>query len=120
MTLSMVEKEKQDYLNFQFNILRVILVFCFCVYDFLAFYIFFELSLIPTLIIILGWGVQPERLQAGGYLMMYTLAGSIPLLVSILHFYYLRGTTNFIWLMSRGRHEIYDILSSEYGLLCLM
>nr|UJH93319.1 NADH dehydrogenase subunit 4 [Chamelea gallina] len=45
---------------------------------------FFEFSLIPTLMLILKWGYQPERLQAGVYMMMYTVSGSLPLLISLL------------------------------------
>jgi NADH-ubiquinone oxidoreductase chain 4 len=40
--------------------------------------------LIPTLFLILGWGYQPERVQAGIYLLFYTLLASLPLLVGIL------------------------------------
>jgi NADH-ubiquinone oxidoreductase chain 4 len=47
------------------------------------FYLFFERRLIPTLFLILGWGYQPERLQAGIYLLFYTLFASLPLLISI-------------------------------------
>nr|YP_009350723.1 NADH dehydrogenase subunit 4 [Silvestritermes heyeri]AQP27649.1 NADH dehydrogenase subunit 4 [Silvestritermes heyeri] len=53
----------------------------------LSFYIFFESSLIPTLFLILGWGYQPERVQAGIYLLFYTLLASLPLLVGILFLY---------------------------------
>nr|YP_009350346.1 NADH dehydrogenase subunit 4 [Hypotermes makhamensis]AQP26844.1 NADH dehydrogenase subunit 4 [Hypotermes makhamensis] len=53
----------------------------------LSFYIFFESSLIPTLFLILGWGYQPERVQAGIYLLFYTLLASLPLLVGILFVY---------------------------------
>lgn len=68
-----------------FLLLRLVLAFS-CV-DYLTFYIFFERSLIPTVIIILGWGYQPERLQAGVYMLFYTLFGSLPLLVSLIVFY---------------------------------
>nr|YP_009144463.1 NADH dehydrogenase subunit 4 [Asbolus verrucosus]AKJ52249.1 NADH dehydrogenase subunit 4 [Asbolus verrucosus] len=51
------------------------------------FYIFFEFSLIPTLILILGWGYQPERLQAGVYLLFYTLLASLPMMISIFFCY---------------------------------
>nr|YP_009406974.1 NADH dehydrogenase subunit 4 [Stygiocaris lancifera]ASA39510.1 NADH dehydrogenase subunit 4 [Stygiocaris lancifera] len=63
------------------------LTFTFCCMDYLLFYICFEASLIPTLVLILGWGYQPERLQAGIYMLFYTLFGSLPLLVSILMIY---------------------------------
>nr|AMP43737.1 NADH dehydrogenase subunit 4 [Heleodromia immaculata] len=57
------------------------------------FYFFFESSLIPTLFLILGWGYQPERLQAGVYLLFYTLLASLPLLVVI---FYLYNDLNFL------------------------
>lgn len=60
--------------------------------DYLSFYIFFEGSLIPTVILIVGWGYQPERLQAGVYILFYTLFASMPLLVSIMSLYYSGGT----------------------------
>nr|QHT64987.1 NADH dehydrogenase subunit 4 [Hesionides sp. PA-2020] len=67
--------------------LMIVLMACFFTTDMLMFYIFFEASLIPTLLIILGWGYQPERLQAGIYLMMYTITASLPLLITITYMY---------------------------------
>nr|YP_009628977.1 NADH dehydrogenase subunit 4 [Metapenaeus joyneri]QBX88879.1 NADH dehydrogenase subunit 4 [Metapenaeus joyneri] len=72
--------------------LLLFLVLTFSSSDYLLFYISFESSLIPTLILILGWGYQPERLQAGIYMLFYTLFASLPLLVSLLSFYELSGT----------------------------
>ena len=43
--------------------------------------------MIPTLFLILGWGYRPERVQAGIYLLFYTLLASLPLLVGILFIY---------------------------------
>nr|YP_010535345.1 NADH dehydrogenase subunit 4 [Morimospasma tuberculatum]UYB77596.1 NADH dehydrogenase subunit 4 [Morimospasma tuberculatum]WEY30154.1 NADH dehydrogenase subunit 4 [Morimospasma sp.] len=51
------------------------------------FYLFFEISLIPTLILIIGWGYQPERIEAGMYLLFYTLMASLPMMISIFFFY---------------------------------
>nr|QHD46975.1 NADH dehydrogenase subunit 4 [Phylloscopus schwarzi] len=56
------------------------------------FYIAFEATLIPTLILITRWGSQPERLNAGIYLLFYTLASSLPLLITILHLHNQMGT----------------------------
>nr|YP_009671902.1 NADH dehydrogenase subunit 4 [Laomedia healyi]QCX31762.1 NADH dehydrogenase subunit 4 [Laomedia healyi] len=72
--------------------LVVFLVVTFSSMDYMLFYISFEASLIPTLILILGWGYQPERVEAGIYMLFYTLFGSLPLLVSLLSFYYLGGS----------------------------
>jgi len=59
-----------------------VLVWCFLRKGFIKFFIFFELRIIPTLFLILGWGVQPERLLAGSYMILYTLFGSLPLLLN--------------------------------------
>lgn len=85
MCISMKKAPKVSRLYFWFKSLKVILVVAFLNERFLGFYVFFELSLIPTLIIILGWGAQPERIRAGRYLIIYTLIGSLPLLGSILY-----------------------------------
>nr|YP_010570197.1 NADH dehydrogenase subunit 4 [Anabropsis multispinula]UZF98254.1 NADH dehydrogenase subunit 4 [Anabropsis multispinula] len=67
-----------------------LLLMLFCTFSSLSlfsFYLFFEGSLIPTLFLILGWGYQPERLQAGIYLLFYTLLASLPLLVGLFSLY---------------------------------
>nr|YP_009992008.1 NADH dehydrogenase subunit 4 [Nothoprocta perdicaria]QNN84908.1 NADH dehydrogenase subunit 4 [Nothoprocta perdicaria] len=53
--------------------------------ELILFYISFEATLIPTLILITRWGNQPERLTAGIYLLFYTLISSLPLLISLLY-----------------------------------
>nr|WNL53895.1 NADH dehydrogenase subunit 4 [Microtermes mariae] len=69
-------------------IFLAIMLYCtFSSISLLSFYVFFESSLIPTLFLILGWGYQPERVQAGIYLLFYTLLASLPLLVGILFIY---------------------------------
>lgn len=50
-----------------------------------VFFFFFELSLIPTLWLILGWGFSPERLQAGAVMMFYTVCASIPFLLILVY-----------------------------------
>ena len=73
-------------------LLLLSLVLTFSSIDLLTFYIFFERSLIPTMVLILGWGYQPERLQAGVYILFYTLFASLPLLVSLLSLYRIGGS----------------------------
>nr|YP_009630621.1 NADH dehydrogenase subunit 4 [Rhopalopsole bulbifera]QBR55141.1 NADH dehydrogenase subunit 4 [Rhopalopsole bulbifera] len=67
--------------------LLILLYLTFSTTNLFLFYVFFESSLIPTLFLILGWGYQPERLQAGVYLLFYTLLASLPLLVGIFYYY---------------------------------
>nr|AHM27600.1 NADH dehydrogenase subunit 4 [Catostomus insignis] len=64
--------------------LQAFLTMAFGATELIMFYIMFEATLIPTLIIITRWGNQTERLNAGTYFLFYTLAGSLPLLVALL------------------------------------
>nr|AEP27520.1 NADH dehydrogenase subunit 4 [Anthonomus pomorum] len=52
-----------------------------------VFYLFFEMSLIPTLFLIIGWGNQPERISAGVYLLFYTLLVSLPMMGALAWLY---------------------------------
>nr|YP_008474689.1 NADH dehydrogenase subunit 4 [Cephalopholis argus]AGI78365.1 NADH dehydrogenase subunit 4 [Cephalopholis argus] len=64
--------------------LQIFLILAFGATEVIMFYVMFEATLIPTLIIITRWGNQTERLNAGVYFLFYTLAGSLPLLVALL------------------------------------
>nr|YP_009538203.1 NADH dehydrogenase subunit 4 [Jynx ruficollis]AYN73694.1 NADH dehydrogenase subunit 4 [Jynx ruficollis] len=68
------------------------IILAFSTTELMLFYISFEATLIPTLILITRWGSQPERLNAGIYLLFYTLISSLPLLVTILHLHTQTGT----------------------------
>ncbi|YP_659520.1 NADH dehydrogenase subunit 4 (mitochondrion) [Anoplophora glabripennis] len=67
--------------------LMLFLYLAFSSMNLFLFYLFFEISLIPTLILIIGWGYQPERIEAGVYLLFYTLLVSLPMMVSIFFYY---------------------------------
>nr|YP_010563527.1 NADH dehydrogenase subunit 4 [Epicauta emmerichi]UBU96211.1 NADH dehydrogenase subunit 4 [Epicauta emmerichi] len=79
-------------------ILLISLLMAFSALNLFMFYVFFEVSLIPTLMLILGWGYQPERLQAGIYLLFYTMLASLPMMVTIFFYYYNHGTLEFFML----------------------
>lgn len=68
--------------------LLIILLNCFSASNILSFYIWFEASLIPTLLIIITWGYQPERIQARIYLILYTITASLPIFVIFCNIYY--------------------------------
>ena len=74
-----------DLFLFNILILLILLYMTFRVIRLFMFYLFFEGSLIPTLLLIVGWGYQPERIQAGSYLLFYTLFASLPLLLGIFY-----------------------------------
>nr|AHB23646.1 NADH dehydrogenase subunit 4 [Ceratobaeus sp. MM-2013] len=66
-------------------ILLVSLIMFFFSLNIINFYLFFEMSLIPVLLMILGWGSQPERMNAGVYMMMYTLFSSLPFFLLLMY-----------------------------------
>nr|YP_010736918.1 NADH dehydrogenase subunit 4 [Idioscopus ventrispinus]WEP24805.1 NADH dehydrogenase subunit 4 [Idioscopus ventrispinus] len=68
-------------------ILCLSLYFIFSVLNMFLLYLFFEFSLVPLIILILGWGYQPERLISILYMFFYTLFASLPLLLVIIYFY---------------------------------
>nr|YP_010704156.1 NADH dehydrogenase subunit 4 [Mydaus javanensis]WCO87465.1 NADH dehydrogenase subunit 4 [Mydaus javanensis] len=78
------------------TVLQLFLIMTFSATEMIMFYIMFEATLIPTLIIITRWGSQPERLNAGLYFLFYTLMGSLPLLVALLYIQNNTGTLNFM------------------------
>nr|WAX39163.1 NADH dehydrogenase subunit 4 [Anaplecta sp. 4 ZQW-2020] len=77
----------ESYFLFLVIFLGLMLYCSFLSVELFSFYFFFEGSLIPILFIILGWGYQPERLQAGLYLLFYTLVGSLPMLLGVFYMY---------------------------------
>jgi NADH-ubiquinone oxidoreductase chain 4 len=80
-----------------FIILIFSLIISFSVTSVLMFYFFFEFSLIPTILLIIGWGYQVERVQASVYFLLYTIAASLPLLVRVLYINQQEGTFLFYY-----------------------
>nr|WNH19549.1 NADH dehydrogenase subunit 4 [Xanthichthys mento] len=76
--------------------LQFFLILAFGATEVLMFYVMFEATLIPTLILITRWGNQTERLNAGTYFLFYTLAGSLPLLVALLLLQNTTGTLSLL------------------------
>lgn len=85
---------------FLFNILCLLflLILTFSSVNLFLFYVFFERRLIPTIFLIFGWGYQPERLQAGLYLLFYTLFASLPLLIVLFFIFERFNCLNFLFL----------------------
>ena len=73
-----------------FLILSGLMVGVFCAADGLLFYVFFEATLIPMYIIIGVWG-GPRRVYAAFKFFLYTLAGSLLMLVALIYLYYKSG-----------------------------
>nr|WVD73169.1 NADH dehydrogenase subunit 4 [Monolepta wilcoxi] len=90
--------------NYSYLFLLVLIFLMFSLYmtfsslNLFVFYLFFEISLIPTLMLIIGWGYQPERLDAGIYLLFYTLLMSLPMMIIIFYLSEKFYLTNFMFL----------------------
>lgn len=74
---------------YKLSILRLflILVLVFACHNIIIFYILFEASLIPTFLLVILWGYQPERVIARFFLLIYTIVRSLPLLFSIFYLF---------------------------------
>nr|YP_009185861.1 NADH dehydrogenase subunit 4 [Liogluta microptera]ALO70655.1 NADH deshydrogenase subunit 4 [Liogluta microptera] len=83
------------------------------------FYLFFEMSLIPTLILIIGWGYQPERIQAGTYLLFYTLFASLPMMIFMFYYYSINYSLNF-FLLNKNLFNILMFLFMNFVFLVKM
>lgn len=75
-------------------LLQITLILTFMTTELIIFYILFETTLIPTLVIITKWGNQAKRFNASTYFLFYTLTGSLPLLIILSHTYNNTGSLN--------------------------
>ena len=87
----------RDYM-IAFLVLETMMIGSFCALDFLVFYMFFEGVLIPMYLIIGIWG-GPRRVYSAFKFFLYTLAGSLLMLLAILALWNLTGTTDIATLM---------------------
>nr|QUB07119.1 NADH dehydrogenase subunit 4 [Donacia flemola] len=101
-------KNYLNLFNFMILLLMMSLFLTFSSLDLFIFYLFFEISLIPVLILIIGWGNQPERIEAGMYLFFYTLFMSLPMMISIFYYY------------KNYNHMIFMMMNSQFGMIMYM
>jgi NADH-quinone oxidoreductase subunit M len=74
-------------------ILETFMIGVFCSLDLVIFYLFFEAGLIPMFLIIGVWG-GPKRVYSAFKFFLYTLLGSVLMLVAIISIYWITGTTD--------------------------
>ena len=74
-------------------ILETFMIGVFCSLDLVVFYLFFEAGLIPMFLIIGIWG-GPKRVYSAFKFFLYTLLGSVLMLVAIIVIYWITGTTD--------------------------
>ena len=84
-----------------FLMLECMMIGVFCALDFVLFYLFFEGGLIPMFLIIGVWG-GPRRVYSSFKFFLYTLLGSVLLLLALIYMYFEAGTTDIPSLMAHG------------------
>lgn len=100
--------------------LQIFLIIAFGATELIIFYIIFEATLIPTLVIITRWGNQTERLNAGTYFLFYTLAGSLPLLVALLLLQNSTGTLSLLTLQYTPSLQLSSFADKLWWAGCLL
>nr|YP_001165434.1 NADH dehydrogenase subunit 4 [Chlamydosaurus kingii]ABK53973.1 NADH dehydrogenase subunit 4 [Chlamydosaurus kingii]ABK53986.1 NADH dehydrogenase subunit 4 [Chlamydosaurus kingii]ABK53999.1 NADH dehydrogenase subunit 4 [Chlamydosaurus kingii] len=99
--------------------LTTLLMIALSTTNLLLFFISFESTLIPALILITRWGSQQERLTAGYYFLFYTLMGSLPLLMALLT---INNSTDHLNLMmfSTFKLKTTSLTNNALWLACMM
>jgi NADH-quinone oxidoreductase subunit M len=95
-----VQKRVKEYM-IAFLVLETLMVGTFSALDLVLFYLFFEGGLIPMFLIIGIWGGQ-RRVYASFKFFLYTLAGSVLMLLAIMAMYWEAGTTDITVLLKHG------------------
>ncbi|MGX7873374.1 NADH-quinone oxidoreductase subunit M [Mesorhizobium sp. ORM6] len=95
-----IEKRVKAYM-IAFLLLETLMIGVFCALDIVLFYVFFEAGLIPMFIIIGVWGGK-RRVYASFKFFLYTLAGSVLMLLAVMAMFYQSGTTDIPTLLTHS------------------
>lgn len=95
-----IQRRIKEYM-IAFLVLETLMVGTFCALDLVLFYLFFEGGLIPMFLIIGVWG-GPRRVYASFKFFLYTLLGSVLMLLAIMAMYWEAGTTDIPTLLKHG------------------
>ena len=95
-----VKKRLRDFL-IAILVMESFMIGVFCALDLVVFYLFFEAGLIPMFLIIGIWG-GARRVYSAFKFFLYTLLGSVLMLVAIISIYWINGTTDVVQLYEIG------------------
>nr|UZT67532.1 NADH dehydrogenase subunit 4 [Figites sp. ZJUH 20220010] len=98
MFMSMNKMKFKKIYAINLMIMLMTLILTFNSINYFMFYLFFEVSMIPTLFLIIGWGKQFERIEAGIYMILYTLTASLPMMIILFKIYVTMNSLNMIML----------------------
>jgi len=94
-----IQQYVKEYLV-SFLLLDILLISVFCVLDVLLFYVFFESVLIPMFLIIGIWGSRERKIRAAYFFFLYTLLGSVLMLLALMYILNQAGTTDYETLLT--------------------
>nr|QIE13311.1 NADH dehydrogenase subunit 4 [Pachyneuron aphidis] len=121
MFMSSLKINKKKMFTFILIMLLINLNLSFMSMNYFMFYLFFEISLIPTFILIMGWGYQPERINASMFMLLYTLFASLPLLIILFYLLNKLYSLNFLIIMNNYMKFLnYEILMFIYMTLAFL
>ncbi len=101
-----IKKRLKDFL-IAILIMESLMIGVFCSLDLVVFYLFFEGGLIPMFLIIGIWGGE-RRVYSAFKFFLYTLLGSVLMLVAIISIYWMTGTTDIVQIYEIGINEKYQ------------
>jgi len=90
---SSIQNYVKEY-SIAFLVLETFMIAVFCTLDLLLFYVFFESVLLPMFLIIGVWGSRERKIRAAYQFFLYTLIGSVLMLLAILMIFFQTGTTD--------------------------
>ncbi|WP_298820513.1 NADH-quinone oxidoreductase subunit M [uncultured Roseibium sp.] len=96
-----IQKRVKEYM-IAFLVLETLMIGVFCALDLVVFYVFFEAGLIPMFLIIGVWG-GARRVYASYKFFLYTLLGSVLMLVAIMAMYWTAGTSSIEELLTTSK-----------------
>uniref|UniRef100_A0AAU6QCF0 NADH-ubiquinone oxidoreductase chain 4 n=1 Tax=Synergus sp. 1 DYB-20230501 TaxID=3136278 RepID=A0AAU6QCF0_9HYME len=118
MFMSLINVNYMNLYIFNIMILLMVLFYTFISIDFYLIYFFFKIKMIPTLFLIIGWGFQYERIEAGIYMFISAYFAPLPMQYFLLKIY---GSLEFLdMIMMMNMNLINNIYYYMYLLLAFL
>jgi len=103
---SVIKYRVREFLILLF-IINFLVIHVFIVADLLLFYIFFESVLIPMFLVIGIWGSRSRKIHAAYQFFLYTLVGSLMMLIGLIYIFYMVGSTH-LYVLLNYKFSIYE------------
>nr|UEP17957.1 NADH dehydrogenase subunit 4 [Ophiocreas oedipus] len=102
--------DKQNFITL-ILLITIALILTFSTTNLIIFFLGFESTLVPTLILISRWGMQKERIEASYFFVLYTLISSLPLFIGLLTLYNNLHSLNITFNIWNSNNQTSNILA---------